>query len=64
MKKPDFCMSGNKDFKVTAQISLVRDNRAADHRLCFRYIYSTISLLAKSEISNLYPSKVVVQPGL
>ena len=39
-------------------------NRTADHRLCFRYIDSTIPLLPKSEISSLYPSSVAVQPGL
>ena len=39
-------------------------NRTADQRLCFRYTDSAIPLLAKSEISNLYLSSVVVQPGL
>ena len=39
-------------------------NRAADHRLCFRSEESTIPLFPRSEISSLYPSSVVVQPGL
>ena len=39
-------------------------NREADQHLCFRYTDSTIPLLHKSEISSLYPSSVVVQPGL
>ena len=33
-------------------------------RLCFRYTDSTIPLLPKSEISNLEPSSIIVQPGL
>ena len=36
VKKPDFCICENKD--------------AADQRLCFSYIDSTISLLLQSEI--------------
>ena len=39
-------------------------NRAADQRLCFRYIDSTIPLLPIYEISCLWPLCVVVQPGL
>ena len=35
-----------------------------DQRLCFRYTDSTIPLLPKTEISSLWPSSVVVQPGL
>ena len=35
-------------------------NRAADLRLCFRYIDSTINLLPKSEYFSLYPSSVFV----
>ena len=42
----------------------LRGNRGADQRLCFRYSDSTIPLLPKSEISSLYPSTVVLQPGL
>ena len=42
----------------------LRSNREADQRLCFRYMDSTIPLLPKHEISSLYPSFVVVQPGL
>ena len=47
MRKPTFCIIENKD---TDQL---RGNREADQRLCFRYIDSRISLLSKSEISNL-----------
>ena len=32
--------------------------------LCFRYTDSKIPLLHKSDISNLYPSSVIAQPGL
>ena len=32
--------------------------------LCFRYIYSTVTLLSKAEISCLQPSSVAVQLGL
>ena len=39
-------------------------NRTADQRRCFRYTNSAIPLLAKSEISSLWLSSVVVQPGL
>ena len=42
----------------------IRGNREADLHLCFRYIDSTIPLLPIYEISSLYPSCVVVQPGL
>ena len=41
-----------------------RSNREADQRLCFRYTDSTIHLLPKYEISSIWPSCVVVQPGL
>ena len=54
MRKLAFCICENKD----------AGNREADQRLCFRYIDSTIPLLPKSEISSLYPSYVVLQPGL
>ena len=37
------------------------DNRAADQRICFRYIDSTIPLLFKSEIPSLLQSSVAVQ---
>ena len=47
MRKPAFCICENKD---TDQL---RGNREADQRLCFRYTYRTIPLLAKSEISSL-----------
>ena len=58
MRKPAFCICENKD------ADQLRGNREADLRLCFRYIDSTIPLLSKSEISSLYLSSVVVQPGL
>ena len=58
MRKPAFCISENKGaFQL-------RSNCAADQRLCFRHIDSTISLLPKSEISSLWPSSVAVQPVL
>ena len=46
MRKPDFCICENKD------ADQLRGNREADQRLCFRYMYSTIPLLPKSEISS------------
>ena len=52
MRKQTFDICENKD------ADQLRGNREADQRLCFRYIYSTIPLLAKSEISSLYPSSV------
>ena len=58
MRKPTFCICENKD------ADQLRGDREADQRLCFRYIDSTIPILSKSEISNLYPSSVAVQPGL
>ena len=42
----------------------VYGNRAANQRLCFRYIDSTIPLLPKSEISSLLPSSVALQSCL
>ena len=45
-------------------VDLLRSNCAADYRLCFLYIDSTIPLLPKSEISSIQRSSVVVQPGL
>ena len=58
MRKPAFCICENKD------ADQLRGNREADQRLCFRYIDSTIPLLAKSEISSLKPSSVTLQTGL
>ena len=58
MRKPDFCISKNKD------ADQLRGNREADQRLCFRYIDSTISFLPKYEISSLQPFSVAAQPGL
>ena len=40
------CIGENKD------ADQLRGNREADQRLCFRYLYSTIPLLLKSEISS------------
>ena len=53
-----FCICENKD------ADQLRGNREADQRLCFRYMYSKIPLLSKSEISSLKPSSVALQPGL
>ena len=58
LRKPAFCLCENKD------ADKLPGNRKADQRLCLRYKDSTIPLLPKSEISNLYPSSVAVQPGL
>ena len=58
LRKPAFCICENKDSDQ------LRGNREADQHLCFRFIDSTIPLLPKSEISNLWPSSVAVQPGL
>ena len=47
----------------------LRGNRAADQRLCFRYIDTTIPLVPKSEISSILTSllwlysPVCVGPG-
>ena len=56
--KPDFCICENKD------ADQLRCYCAADQRLCFRYMDSTIPLLSKSEISSLQPSTVGLQSGL
>ena len=58
MRKPTFCKCENKD------ADQLRGNREADQRLCFRYIDSIIPLFSKSEIPSIWPSYVVVQPGL
>ena len=58
MRKPAVCICENKD------ADQLRGNREADQRLCFRYLDSTIPLLLKSAISNLFPSPEAVQPGL
>ena len=58
MRKPAFCICENKDADQP------RGNREADQRLCFRYMYSSIPLLSKSEISSLLPSSMAVQPDL
>ena len=58
MRKPALCICENKD------ADQLRSNCAADQRLCFRYSDSAIPLLPKSEISRLWLSSVVEQPGL
>ena len=60
MRKPAFCICicENRD------ADQLRGNREADQRLCFRYTDSTIPVLPKSEISNIWLSSVTVQPGL
>ena len=58
MRKLAFCICENKD------ADQLRGNREADQRLCFRYIDSTMPLLPKYKVSNLYPSSVAVQHGL
>ena len=58
MRKPVFCTCENKNADQLC------GDRTADQRLCFRYLDSTNPVLPKSEISSLYPSSMVVQPGL
>ena len=53
MRKPAFCICVNKD----------ADQQLHDQRLCFCYIDGKIPLLLKTEISSLWQSSVVVQPG-
>ena len=60
MRKPLFFFAYAKN-KDSDQL---RGNGEADQRLCFRYTDSTILLLAKSEISSISPSPLIVQPGL
>ena len=48
MRKPAFCICENKD-----AADQLRGNRKADQRLYFRYTYSVIPLLSKTEISSL-----------
>ena len=47
MRKPAFCICKNKD------ADQLPSNCAADQRLYFRYLDSTIPVLPKSEISSL-----------
>ena len=47
MRKPDFCIWEKKG------ADQLRGYRAADQRLCFRYMDSTILLLSNCEISSL-----------
>ena len=46
VRKPTFCICENKD------ADQLRGYREADHRLCFRYLDSTIPLLLKSKLSS------------
>ena len=50
MRKPAYCICQKK-------------GATADQRLCFGHVDSATRLLPKFEISSLYPSSVVVQPG-
>ena len=52
MRKPDFCICGNKD------ADQLRGNGEADQRLCFRYIDSTI-LLLPIYIQNFKPLAIL-----
>ena len=47
MSKPAFCICKNKG------ADQLRDKRAADQHICFRFIESAILLLPKSDISSL-----------
>ena len=58
MRKPAFCICENKD------ADQLPGNREANQRLCFRCKDRTIPLLPNYEISSLWPSCGVVQPGL
>ena len=58
MRKPGFCICENKGADQLCS------NCTADQHLCFRYSDSTIPLLLKAIISNLYPASVTVQAGL
>ena len=48
MRKPDFCICGNKGADQLC------GNRTTDQRLCFRYTDTTIPLLSKSKISTFF----------
>ena len=56
MRKPTFCI-----FETKGADQLC-GNRAADQRLCFQCIDSTIPLLPKFKISSLNPCSVVDSP--
>ena len=58
MGKPTICIGENKG------ADQLRSNCESDQRLCFRYSYSTIPLLPKSEISSFQLFPVTVQVGL
>ena len=63
MRKPAFGICVNKG-AADKGANQLPSNCAADERLCFCYIDSTIPLLPKSEILSLKPSYLVVQLGL
>ena len=54
MRKPVFCIVADQLFGYCA----------ADQHLCLRHIDGTIPLLPKFEISSLWPSSLILQPGL
>ena len=56
--KKTFCICENKN------ADQLHGNCEADQHLCFLYIDSKIPLLSKSELSRLYPSSAIAQPGL
>ena len=58
MRKPTICMGENKD------ADLLRGNREADQRLCFRYTDSTFPPLLIPKFSRFWVSSVTVQAGL
>ena len=58
MRKPDSCICENKGADSAQRGAY----RTADQHICFRYKYSTITLLPKSEISSFQPSSMTVQP--
>ena len=66
MRKTAFYICENRLFtyaKTKMHADQLSSNCAADQRLCFPYMESTIPLLPKSETSSLKLSSVVVQPG-
>ena len=46
------------------QVVCICERKVVGHRLCFRYMDSTIHLLAKSELKSLQLSSVAVQHDL
>ena len=58
LRKPTFCICVDRD------ADRLRGGREAGRRLCFRYIDSTVPLLAKCKISGLWSYFVAARPGL